>query len=60
MKLNSCLQAKQKQTKQELNAAMEEFCLGKSLATQRRDIVIGRHCVPRHWEFCLGMCVLKL
>ena len=31
---------------QELNAALEEFALGKSMVTQRRDIVLGRHCAP--------------
>ena len=31
---------------QELDAAMVEFLMGKSLVTQRRDIVLGRHCAP--------------
>lgn len=29
---------------QELDSAMTEFLMGKSVVTQRRDIVLGRHC----------------
>lgn len=31
---------------QELDQALVEYAHGKSLVAQRRDIVLGRHCVP--------------
>ena len=31
---------------EELKTCLEEFALGHSLTTQRRDIVLSRHCVP--------------
>ena len=34
--------------------------MGKSVATQRRDIVIARHCATRQWHHDIGPKVPKV
>ena len=38
---------------QELNACLTEFTVGHSLTTQRRDVILNRHCVPWTRYVCI-------